>query len=73
MGVLPSSPYVSTEAIESIQGGDSVKVRQEEQAMAPDPFGSQELESREDQFAQGQGVRIVDGAFAEYVGTVSES
>ncbi len=41
--------------------------------MAPDPFGSQEPESREDHFAQGQGVRIVDSAFAVYVGTVSES
>ncbi len=41
--------------------------------MTPDPSGSQEPEKERFHFTQGQGVRIVDGAFTEYIGTVSES
>src|SRR6266571_9148241 len=67
------SSYVLTDPIESIQRGRTVEVRQEEQAMTPDPSGSQEPEKARFHFPKGQGVRIVEGAFTEYIGTVSES
>ncbi len=41
--------------------------------MTPDPSGSQEPEKARFHFTKGQGVRIVEGAFTEYIGTVSES
>lgn len=41
--------------------------------MTPDPSGSQEPEKARFHFPKGQGVRIVEGAFTEYIGTVSES
>ena len=41
--------------------------------MTPDPSGSQEPEKARFHFHKGQGVRIVEGAFTEYIGTVSES
>ena len=65
--------YALTDQIESIQRGRTVEVRQEEQAMTPDPSGSQEPEKARFHFTKGQGVRIVEGAFTEYIGTVSES
>ena len=41
--------------------------------MTPDPSGSQEPEKAKFHFTKGQGVRIVEGAFTEYIGKVSES
>jgi transcriptional antiterminator NusG len=41
--------------------------------MTPDPSESQEPEKARFHFPKGQGVRIVEGAFTEYIGTVSES
>ena len=67
------SSHVLTDPIESTQRGLTVEVRQEEQAMAPDPSGSQEPEKARFRFIKGQGVRIIEGAFTEYIGTVSES
>jgi transcription antitermination factor NusG len=62
-----------TEPIESIQRGLTIQVRQEEQRMTPDPSGNQEPEKARVHFPKGQGVRIVEGPFTEYIGTVSES
>src|SRR5260221_9602833 len=61
------SSYALTDPIESIQRGCTVEVRQEEQAMTPDPSGSQEPEKARFHFTKGQGVRIVEGAFTEYI------
>ena len=41
--------------------------------MTPDPSGNQEPEKAKSYFPKGQGVRIVEGAFTEYRGTVGES
>jgi transcriptional antiterminator NusG len=41
--------------------------------MTPDPSGSQEPDKARFHFPKGQGVRIVEGAFTEYIGTVSLS
>lgn len=41
--------------------------------MTPDPSGNQEPEKARFHFPNGQSVRIVEGAFTEYIGTVSES
>ena len=41
--------------------------------MTADPFGMQEPEEAKYNFSQGQSVRIVEGPFTEFVGTVSES
>ena len=41
--------------------------------MTPDPSGNQEPEKARFHFPKGQGVRIVEGPFTEYIGTVSES
>ena len=41
--------------------------------MTADPSGMQEPEEAKFNFSQGQSVRIVDGPFTEFVGTVSES
>jgi transcription termination/antitermination protein NusG len=41
--------------------------------MSADPSGMQEPEESKFNFSQGQSVRIVDGPFTEFVGTVSES
>ena len=41
--------------------------------MTADPSGMQEPEKPEFNFSKGQGVRIVEGPFIEFVGTVSES
>lgn len=41
--------------------------------MTSDPSGSQEPEKARFHFPKGQGVRIVEGAFPEYIGTLSES
>ncbi len=38
-----------------------------------DPSGSQQTEKERFHFPKGQGVRIVDGPFTQYIGTVSES
>ena len=41
--------------------------------MTADPFGMQEPEEENYNFSQGQSVRIVEGPFTEYIGTVSQS
>jgi len=41
--------------------------------MSPDSSGTPEPHRDQFHFSKGQGVRIVDGAFTEYIGTVSES
>ena len=41
--------------------------------MSPDSSGTPEPNRDQFHFSKGQGVRIVDGAFTEYIGTVSES
>jgi len=41
--------------------------------MTGDPSGMQEPEEAKFNFSKGQSVRIVEGPFTEYVGTVSES
>jgi transcription termination/antitermination protein NusG len=41
--------------------------------MTADPSGMQEPEEAKFTFSKGQSVRIVDGPFTEFVGTVSES
>jgi transcription termination/antitermination protein NusG len=41
--------------------------------MTVDPFGMQEPEEGKFNFSNGQNVRIVEGPFTEFVGTVSES
>ena len=41
--------------------------------MTTDPSGMQEPEESKFNFSQGQSVRIVEGPFTEFVGTVSES
>ncbi len=41
--------------------------------MTADPSGRQEPFEPEFHFSKGQGVRIVEGPFTEYIGTVSES
>jgi len=41
--------------------------------MTADPSGMQEPEKPEFHFSKGQRVRIVEGPFIEFVGTVSES
>ena len=41
--------------------------------MTADPSGMQEPEEARFNFSQGQNVRIVEGPFTEFVGTVSES
>ena len=41
--------------------------------MTPDPSGGQEPEKARFHFPKGQSVCIVEGAFTEYIGTVSES
>ena len=41
--------------------------------MTPDPSENQEPEKGRFHFPKGQNVRIVEGAFTEYIGTVSES
>ena len=41
--------------------------------MTADPSGMQEPEEAKYNFFQGQSVRIVEGPFTEFVGTVSES
>jgi len=41
--------------------------------MTPDPSGNQEPEKARGHLTTGQGVRIVEGAFTDYIGTVSES
>ena len=41
--------------------------------MTADPSGMQEPEEEKFHFSQGQSVRIVEGPFTEFVGTVSES
>ena len=41
--------------------------------MTDDPSGRQEPEEAKFNFSQGQSVRIVEGPFTEFVGTVSES
>ena len=41
--------------------------------MTADSWGMQEPEEEKFHFSQGQSVRIVDGPFTEFVGTVSES
>jgi transcription termination/antitermination protein NusG len=48
-------------------------VREEEQRMIPDSSSMPEPDRDRFNFSKGQGVRIVDGAFTEYIGTVSES
>ena len=40
--------------------------------MTADPSGMQEPEEAKFNFSQGQSVRIVEGPFTEFVGTVSE-
>ncbi len=41
--------------------------------MTTEPSGMQEPEEGKFNFSQGQSVRIVEGPFTEFVGTVSES
>jgi transcriptional antiterminator NusG len=41
--------------------------------MTADPSGMQEPEEAKFNFSPGQSVRIVEGPFTEFVGTVSES
>ena len=41
--------------------------------MTADPFGMQEPEEAKYNFSHGQSVRIVEGPFTEYIGTVSQS
>jgi transcriptional antiterminator NusG len=41
--------------------------------MTADPSGMQEPFEPQFHFSKGQGVRIVEGPFTEFVGTVSES
>ena len=41
--------------------------------MTADPSGMQEPEDAKFNFSKGESVRIVDGPFTEFVGTVSES
>ena len=41
--------------------------------MTADPSGMQEPEEGKFKFSKGQSVRIVEGTFTEFVGTVSES
>ena len=41
--------------------------------MTPDSSGTPEPNRDRPHFSKGQGVRIVEGAFTEYIGTVSES
>ena len=41
--------------------------------MIPNPSSNQEPEMARFHFTRGQGVRIVEGAFTAYIGTVSES
>ena len=41
--------------------------------MTGDPSGMQEPEESRFNFSKGQSVRIVEGPFTEYIGTVSES
>ena len=41
--------------------------------MTADPSGMQEPEEAKFNFSTGQSVRIVEGPFTEFVGTVSES
>jgi transcription termination/antitermination protein NusG len=41
--------------------------------MTADPSGMQEPEETKFHFSNGQSVRIVEGPFTEFVGTVSES
>ena len=41
--------------------------------MTTDPSGMQEPEEAKFNFSQGQSVRIVDGPFTEFVGTVIQS
>ena len=41
--------------------------------MTADPFGMQEPEEAKFNFSPGQSVRIVEGPFTAFVGTVSES
>ena len=41
--------------------------------MTSDPSGMQEPEEGKFNFSQGQSVRIVEGPFTEFVGTVNES
>jgi transcription antitermination factor NusG len=62
-----------TEQIESIQKRLRFTVKEEESPMTADPSGSQEPEEMKFNFSPGQSVRIVEGPFTEFVGTVSES
>jgi transcription termination/antitermination protein NusG len=47
------------------------EIREEEQPMTADSSGMQEPEEERFKFSLGQGVRIIEGPFTEYVGTIS--
>jgi hypothetical protein len=72
-GVAGCSSHVLTDPIESSLRRCSIQVRQKEHCMTPDPAGNQEPEKARFHFPKGQSVHIVEGAFTEYIGTVSES
>ena len=62
---------VLTHQLESPSGTLAREVREEEQPMPADPSGKQEPEEERFPFSLGQGVRIIEGPFTEYVGTIS--